>query len=93
METPLPLLRLLYAAGIGFGFSQFAMFGVYALAFWFGAIQVKNGENTFEQILKVSAGCVVAACRPSMHCYVVSAGGGIVFHARTAPHGARKSQA
>ncbi|GAB4820940.1 hypothetical protein N2152v2_007986 [Parachlorella kessleri] len=40
-------------SGIGFGFSQFAMFGVYALAFWFGAIQVKNGENTFEQILKV----------------------------------------
>ncbi len=39
-------------AGAGFGFSQFVMFALYALAFWFGAQEVSKGHMTFEDMLK-----------------------------------------
>ena len=42
-------------AGVGFGFSQFAIFGIYSLAFWFAGLQVSSGESTFEDTLK--GGC------------------------------------
>ena len=40
-------------AGLGFGFSQFGLFAIYALAFWYAGQLVLRGENTFEEVLKV----------------------------------------
>ena len=42
-----------HASGLGFGFSQFAVFSVYALAFWYGGQLIRNGEMTFSEVLKV----------------------------------------
>ncbi|KNC82355.1 hypothetical protein SARC_05368 [Sphaeroforma arctica JP610] len=38
-------------AGVGFGFSEFCMFAIWALAFWFGAGLVDDGECSFDQML------------------------------------------
>lgn len=43
-----------HASGLGFGFSQFAVFSVYALAFWYGGQLIRHGEMTFSEVLKVS---------------------------------------
>jgi ATP-binding cassette, subfamily B (MDR/TAP), member 1 len=40
-------------SGAAFGFSQCVMFGVYALAFWYGGILVEDNEMNLEQMLKV----------------------------------------
>uniref|UniRef100_A0A061SI39 ATP-binding cassette, subfamily B (MDR/TAP), member 1 n=1 Tax=Tetraselmis sp. GSL018 TaxID=582737 RepID=A0A061SI39_9CHLO len=42
-----------HVTGIGFGVSQFSMFAVYSLAFWYGGQQVKDGEMSFDEMLKV----------------------------------------
>eukprot|EP00192_Tetraselmis_astigmatica_P000802 CAMPEP_0117691884 /NCGR_PEP_ID=MMETSP0804-20121206/25998_1 /TAXON_ID=1074897 /ORGANISM="Tetraselmis astigmatica, Strain CCMP880" /LENGTH=1263 /DNA_ID=CAMNT_0005505227 /DNA_START=142 /DNA_END=3933 /DNA_ORIENTATION=+ len=42
-----------HVTGIGFGFSQFAMFGIYGLAFWYGGTRVVAGQMDLEQMLKV----------------------------------------
>ena len=42
-----------HASGLGFGFSQFAVFSVYALAFWYGGQLMRHGEMDFAQVLKV----------------------------------------
>lgn len=63
-NSDLPLVQLLEAptaavamrahvSGLGFGFSQFAVFSVYALAFWYGGQLIRAGEMTFSQVLKV----------------------------------------
>ena len=46
-----------HASGLGFGFSQFAVFSVYALAFWYGGQLMRAGQMDFAQVLKV--------CQPS----------------------------
>jgi ABC-type bacteriocin/lantibiotic exporter with double-glycine peptidase domain len=43
-----------HASGLGFGFSQFAVFSVYALAFWYGGQLMRQGEMDFGQVLKVT---------------------------------------
>lgn len=43
-----------HASGLGFGFSQFAVFSVYALAFWYGGQLMRAGQMDFAQVLKVS---------------------------------------
>ena len=43
-----------HASGLGFGFSQFAVFSVYALAFWYGGQLMRSGEMTFSDVLKVA---------------------------------------
>ena len=42
-----------HASGLGFGFSQFAVFSVYALAFWYGGQLMRSGEMSFNDVLKV----------------------------------------
>lgn len=42
-----------HASGLGFGFSQFAVFSVYALAFWYGGQLMRAGQMDFGQVLKV----------------------------------------
>ena len=42
-----------HASGLGFGFSQFAVFSVYALAFWYGGQLMREGQMTFADVLKV----------------------------------------
>ncbi|PRQ44444.1 putative xenobiotic-transporting ATPase [Rosa chinensis] len=43
-------VRLGVVSGVGFGFSFFVMFCTNALIFYIGAILVKNGQATFEQV-------------------------------------------
>lgn len=47
-----------HASGLGFGFSQFAVFSVYALAFWYGGQLIRHGEMDFAQVLKVCTNTV-----------------------------------
>ena len=42
-----------HVTGIGFGFSQFAMFAIYSLAFWYGGKKVESGDLTLEEMFKV----------------------------------------
>jgi ATP-binding cassette subfamily B (MDR/TAP) protein 1 len=50
-----------HIAGIGYGFSQFVMFGAYALSFWYGMILVKQGEMSFASVMKVFMAILMAA--------------------------------
>lgn len=49
------------AAGAGFGASQFVLFAVYALAFWFGALLVSRGDAAFEGVLMAFFAIFLAA--------------------------------
>ena len=54
LEAPTAAVAMrAHASGLGFGFSQFAVFSVYALAFWYGGQLIRAGEMTFSQVLKV----------------------------------------
>lgn len=46
-------VRLGVVSGAGFGFSFFSMFCTNALVFYVGAVLVKHGQATFEQVFKV----------------------------------------
>ena len=48
-----------HASGLGFGFSQFAVFSVYALAFWYGGQLMRSGEMSFNDVLKVLSCCAI----------------------------------
>jgi len=48
-------------AGLGFGFSQLVLFGIYALAFWYMALEISRGQSTFEQALKAFFAIFLAA--------------------------------
>lgn len=48
-------------AGMGFSFSQFVMFAVYGLAFWFGGQMVSRGKMTFDEMLKAFFSILLAA--------------------------------
>lgn len=41
-------------SGIGFGFSFFSLFCVYAASFYAGARLVENGKTTFTEVFRVS---------------------------------------
>lgn len=45
--------RRAHVTGVGFGFSQFAMFAIYSLAFWYGGMRVEQGQMNLEEMLKV----------------------------------------
>lgn len=47
--------------GAGFGFSNFTMFALYALAFWYGGKLISQGQLNFADLLKVRQG---PKCRP-----------------------------
>ena len=53
-----------HASGLGFGFSQFAVFSVYALAFWYGGQLIRHGEMTFSEVLKVGSASQSVATLP-----------------------------
>jgi len=50
-----------HIAGIGFGFSQFAMMGAYGLAFYVGGLWVNDGDLTFNRLMKVLMSLMFAA--------------------------------
>lgn len=50
-----------HVTGIGFGFSQFAMFAVYGLAFWYGGQQVEDGKMSLEAMLQVFFAVIMGA--------------------------------
>ncbi|BFG28034.1 hypothetical protein CerSpe_143080 [Prunus speciosa] len=54
-------VRLGVVSGAGFGFSFFAMFCTNALVFYVGAILVKHGQATFEQVFKVFFALTISA--------------------------------
>ncbi len=50
-----------HAAGAGFGFSNFILFGAYALCFWFGGKQVADGNMSFEAMIQVFFALMMSA--------------------------------
>ena len=48
-------------AGLGFGSSQFVVFGVYALAFWYMGLDITRGYSSFEDALKAFMAIFMAA--------------------------------
>ncbi|KAB2601391.1 ABC transporter B family member 9-like [Pyrus ussuriensis x Pyrus communis] len=54
-------VRLGVVSGLGFGFSFFIMFCINALVFYIGAIFVKHGQATFEQVFKVFFAITISA--------------------------------
>eukprot|EP00743_Colponemidia_sp_Colp-15_P010726 GILK01011850.1.p1 GENE.GILK01011850.1~~GILK01011850.1.p1 ORF type:complete len:1311 (+),score=265.06 GILK01011850.1:141-3935(+) len=50
-----------YISGISFGAAQFAMFGTYALTFWFGGKLVYEGELGFEDMMRVVMTIILSA--------------------------------
>ncbi|KAM5559067.1 ABC transporter B family member 9-like [Rosa sericea] len=54
-------VRLGVVSGVGFGFSFFVMFCTNALIFYIGAILVKNGQATFEQVFMVFFALTISA--------------------------------
>ncbi|KFM27090.1 ABC transporter B family member 4 [Auxenochlorella protothecoides] len=49
------------SGGLGFGFSQFVLFGAYSLAFWYAGLLVSRGESTLEEVLSVFFAIFLAA--------------------------------
>eukprot|EP00897_Mesotaenium_endlicherianum_P002209 jgi/Mesen1/2015/ME000148S01116 len=49
------------ASGLGLGFSNFCMFAVYGLAFWYGAKLVQRGDATFKDVFNVFFAIVMSA--------------------------------
>ena len=49
--------RRAHTSGIGFGYSQFVIFALYALAFWYGGKLVAEGTMELDNLLKVQ--CVM----------------------------------
>lgn len=43
--------RTAFTSGLGFGFSQFTLMAISALAFWYGGTQVATGRIDFRQLL------------------------------------------
>ncbi|KAK9922567.1 hypothetical protein M0R45_031028 [Rubus argutus] len=54
-------VRLGVVSGVGFGFSFFVMFCTNALIFYLGAILVKHGQATFEQVFMVFFALTISA--------------------------------
>jgi ATP-binding cassette subfamily B (MDR/TAP) protein 1 len=54
-------IRVGFIAGIVFGFSQFAFYGVFALAFWYGGKLIQNGEATFRDVLIAAMSVLMGA--------------------------------
>ena len=47
--------------GLGLGFSQFVLFSIYALAFWYMGLEISRGYSSFEQALKAFFAVFLAA--------------------------------
>ena len=47
--------------GLGLGFSQFVLFSIYALAFWYMGLEISRGYSTFEEALKAFFAVFLAA--------------------------------
>ena len=63
LEAPAQALAArAHASGLGFGFSQFAVFSVYALAFWYGGQLMREGQMDFAQVLKVRGVLLPPVC-------------------------------
>uniref|UniRef100_A0A7N0REW6 ABC transporter B family member 9 n=1 Tax=Kalanchoe fedtschenkoi TaxID=63787 RepID=A0A7N0REW6_KALFE len=54
-------VRLGFASGFGFGFSNFALFCTNALCFYIGAVLINHGLATFPQIFKVFFALTISA--------------------------------
>ena len=48
-------------AGLGFGFSQLVLFGIYSLVFWYMELEVSRGQSSFADALKAFGAIFVAA--------------------------------
>jgi ATP-binding cassette, subfamily B (MDR/TAP), member 1 len=55
------IMKRANTSGGGFGFSQFVMFAVYALAFWFGGQQISEGNLSFDDMLRAFFSIMLAA--------------------------------
>lgn len=44
--------KIIHFAGVAYGFSQFVLYCVICLAFWYGAKGVDNGQMSFEDLMK-----------------------------------------
>lgn len=55
-------------SGISLGVSNFVIFGVYALGFWYGSVEIENGTMTFEQMNTVRIDAV-STLRWLWHCH------------------------
>mmetsp|Transcript_10713 Transcript_10713/g.25404 ORF Transcript_10713/g.25404 Transcript_10713/m.25404 type:complete len:1267 (+) Transcript_10713:289-4089(+) len=53
--------RRAHVTGVGLGFSEMVMYGVYGLAFWYGGTRVEDGQMGIEQMLKVFFAVVMGA--------------------------------
>lgn len=61
-EGPLKTgVRLGLISGGGFGFSQFSTFCVNALIFYIGALRIKAGKATFDEVFKVFFAMTISA--------------------------------
>ncbi|KAG7669217.1 hypothetical protein Ndes2526B_g05515 [Nannochloris sp. 'desiccata'] len=49
------------SSGLGFGFFQLVIFGIFSLAFWFAGEEVSNGRSTFVDVLKAFFSIFLAA--------------------------------
>ena len=47
--------------GVGYGFSQFASFSAFALAFWYMGVVISKGQSSFEQALTATMAIFMAA--------------------------------
>jgi len=50
-----------HTSGFGFGFSQFAMFGVYGLTFYVGGLWIEDGSLTFRDMMLVMMAIMMTA--------------------------------
>jgi ATP-binding cassette subfamily B (MDR/TAP) protein 1 len=48
-------------AGFAFGFSQFSMFGIFALSFWYGGKLISKGEADFEGVMITATAVLMGA--------------------------------
>jgi len=44
----------IFFAGLGFGFTQFVIFAIFCIAFWYAGVEVSQGHSSFVDVLKVS---------------------------------------
>ena len=53
--------RIALVQGCTFGVTEFSLFAVWALAFWYGSIEVSNGDCSFADMMKAISGILFGA--------------------------------
>ena len=48
-------------AGLAFAFTEFCMFAIWALAFWYGSVLIDKGDTTFADMMQAISAIVFAA--------------------------------